>query len=355
MGKYGKADVDTEQLRQAIQIARLFIENLLHQRTRALMQALQEYYKEVSEEYKQAHSALGEAQKALEEAKKYVKFCEIALALAYATPEPWTAAAVAAASAALAAAKSIQKECERKVQLLEEAVEIYTEQIKQIETLLQEIYAETKDLLLNYEDHHNQLCKRVGLASETIEQDYSIPPPEIQQLLALQYLQQQLLEHTLNASQQPGPDYEQERIQRANENYKAFLQERQKSFINAPDNDLNIPFSEHNLPIFPAAFSTTIPYKDLGAEKSLHHFHGIKALQKALEKQPALQELFDEQERLQIHKGITPKGYLWHFDANPPLGNLQLVREEVLLKVPHTKGYPLWQEWKQGYKESNQN
>ncbi len=72
-------------------------------------------------------------------------------------------------------------------------------------------------------------------------------------------------------------------------------------------------------------------------------FRALKALQKALEERPSLQELFNEEEQLQINKGITPKGYLWHFDGNPPLGTMQLVREEILLKVPHTKGYPLWQ------------
>ncbi|MGL2690347.1 HNH endonuclease [Helicobacter pylori] len=43
----------------------------------------------------------------------------------------------------------------------------------------------------------------------------------------------------------------------------------------------------------------------------------------------------------QIAKGFIPRGYLWHFDANV-LGNVALVREELLLGVKHTKGYKLW-------------
>ncbi|GAA7256699.1 HNH endonuclease [Helicobacter pylori] len=48
----------------------------------------------------------------------------------------------------------------------------------------------------------------------------------------------------------------------------------------------------------------------------------------------------------QIAKGFIPKGYLWHFDANV-LGNLALVREELLLGVKHTKGYKLWEKFLQ--------
>ncbi|WP_416136683.1 HNH endonuclease [Helicobacter pylori] len=48
----------------------------------------------------------------------------------------------------------------------------------------------------------------------------------------------------------------------------------------------------------------------------------------------------------QIAKGFIPKGYLWHFDANV-LGNLALVREELLLSVKHTKGYSLWKQFLQ--------
>ncbi|GAA9312569.1 hypothetical protein TH0335_02000 [Helicobacter pylori] len=55
---------------------------------------------------------------------------------------------------------------------------------------------------------------------------------------------------------------------------------------------------------------------------------------------------FDATELEQIAKGFIPKGYLWHFDANV-LGNLALVKEELLLGVKHTKGYSLWKQFLQ--------
>ncbi|MDU9765206.1 HNH endonuclease [Helicobacter pylori] len=48
----------------------------------------------------------------------------------------------------------------------------------------------------------------------------------------------------------------------------------------------------------------------------------------------------------EVAKGFIPKGYLWHFDANV-LGNVALVREELLLGVKHTKGYKLWEKFLQ--------
>lgn len=55
---------------------------------------------------------------------------------------------------------------------------------------------------------------------------------------------------------------------------------------------------------------------------------------------------FDAAELEQIAKGLIPRGYLWHFDANV-LGNLALVKEELLLGVKHTKGYLLWKQFLQ--------
>ncbi|WP_423752372.1 HNH endonuclease [Helicobacter pylori] len=55
---------------------------------------------------------------------------------------------------------------------------------------------------------------------------------------------------------------------------------------------------------------------------------------------------FDAIELEQIAKGFIPRGYLWHFDANV-LGNVALVREELLLSVKHTKGYKLWEKFLQ--------
>ncbi len=78
-----------------------------------------------------------------------------------------------------------------------------------------------------------------------------------------------------------------------------------------------------------------MPLEDLDKTACTHH--ALKALQAAL-KDNGLG--FDATELEQIAKGFIPRGYLWHFDANV-LGNVALVREELLLGVKHTKGYLL--------------
>ncbi|WP_104732829.1 HNH endonuclease [Helicobacter salomonis] len=329
------ANVNTEQARQVVHTIRLFRDGL-QEKTKALGQAMQEHYNKVCQEYQNAQSKLSQARSALNLARNTEMGLKLALAGAMFIPPPARFAAVAAATAALEIAKAKREDCERKIPPLEQAVQIFQEEVKNLESLLQETWEETKQLLIAYDEEHNALCQRLEMATELVEERYSIPPPEFQQLMQqVADLQSQLEQANAQID-----------IEQANARYQELLEARKEEFIRGENNDMGVPFSEYHLPIFPAVFATTIALKDLDADKSVHHFYGIKALQKALEEQPNLQELFDEEERLQIHKGLTPKGYLWHFDGNPPLGNLQLVREEVLLRVPHTKGYPLWQQYK---------
>ncbi len=90
---------------------------------------------------------------------------------------------------------------------------------------------------------------------------------------------------------------------------------------------------------FDSVFSVIVPLENLSKTACAHH--ALKALQ-ATDKDLG----FDVIELEQIAKGFIPRGYLWHFDANI-LGNVALVREELLLGVKHTKGYELWKQFLQ--------
>ncbi|BCZ20018.1 HNH endonuclease (plasmid) [Helicobacter sp. NHP19-012] len=330
-------NVDTEQLRQVITQLRFFRDEL-QQRTRNFLRELQEYYEAICEEYRNTKKLLEEARVGLADARRYEGYCKAALAAAMLLPPPWRFPAVATATAALTIATNKRKQWEEKVALLEQALEIYSEQIKRIESqLLEEAYQQSKGLLLDYDEEHNQLCRRSNEAASIIEQAYNIPPPQFQKL-------QELSAQLEALQEQLKPNAREQQIQEANTKYQELLEGQKEDFNVNPQNDFDIHFSEFNLPIFPGVFSTTIDLEHLNEEKSMLHFRAIKALQKALEERASLQNLFDDEEKAQINKGITPKGYLWHFDGNPPLGTMQLVREEILLKVPHSKGYPLWQQ-----------
>ncbi|MCQ2627543.1 HNH endonuclease [Helicobacter pylori] len=125
--------------------------------------------------------------------------------------------------------------------------------------------------------------------------------------------------------------------------YREFLESRKEGFIADEKNPYpeEVSFNEWRLAEFDSVFSAIVPLEDLNKTACAHH--ALKALQAALKDNDLG---FDSTELEQIAKGFIPRGYLWHFDANV-LGNVALVREELLLGVKHTKGYSLWTEFLQ--------
>ncbi|MCQ2634808.1 HNH endonuclease [Helicobacter pylori] len=120
--------------------------------------------------------------------------------------------------------------------------------------------------------------------------------------------------------------------------YREFLESRKEDFIADEKNPYpeEVRFNEWRLAEFDSVFSAIVPLEDLNKTACAHH--ALKALQSVLKDNDLG---FDAAELEQIAKGFIPRGYLWHFDANV-LGNVALVREELLLGVKHTKGYKLW-------------
>ncbi|GAA8257071.1 HNH endonuclease [Helicobacter pylori] len=134
------------------------------------------------------------------------------------------------------------------------------------------------------------------------------------------------------------------------ENYKSqalgygeFLEKEKEGFIVDEQNPYpdEVRFNELRLAEFDSVFSAIVPLEDWNKTACVHH--ALKALQAALKDNDLG---FDAAELEQIAKGFIPRGYLWHFDANV-LGNVALVREELLLGMKHTKGYKLWEKFLQ--------
>ncbi|GAA8302766.1 HNH endonuclease [Helicobacter pylori] len=149
---------------------------------------------------------------------------------------------------------------------------------------------------------------------------------------------------TENLSQKIDPilerneDYTQKALE-----YREFLESRKEGFMVDEKNPYpeEVSFNEWRLAEFDSVFSAIAPLEDLNKTACAHH--ALKALQAALKDNDLG---FDATDLEQIAKGFIPRGYLWHFDANV-LGNVALVREELLLGVKHTKGYSLWTEFLQ--------
>ncbi|AYQ44579.1 hypothetical protein C1I82_00330, partial [Helicobacter pylori] len=125
--------------------------------------------------------------------------------------------------------------------------------------------------------------------------------------------------------------------------YGEFLEKEKEGFMVDEQNPYpeEVRFNELRLAEFESVFSAIVPLEDLDKPACAHH--ALKALEAVLKNRDLG---FDATELEQIAKGFIPKGYLWHFDANV-LGNLALVKEELLLSVKHTKGYSLWKQFLQ--------
>ncbi|WQW39139.1 HNH endonuclease [Helicobacter pylori] len=161
---------------------------------------------------------------------------------------------------------------------------------------------------------------------------------------AFDNLETELERATENLSQKIAPILERyENDKRQALGYGEFLEKEKEGFMVDEQNPYpdEVKFNALRLAEFDSVFSAIVPLEDLDKTACAHH--ALKALQSVLKDNDLG---FDAAELEQIAKGFIPKGYLWHFDANV-LGNLALVREELLLGVKHTKGYLLWKQFLQ--------
>ncbi len=161
---------------------------------------------------------------------------------------------------------------------------------------------------------------------------------------AFNNLETELERATENLSQKTAPILERyENYKQQALGYGEFLEKEKEGFIVDEQNPYpeEVRFNELRLAEFESVFSAIVPLGDL--DKTVCAHHALKALEAALKNRDLG---FDATELEQIAKGFIPRGYLWHFDANV-LGNLALVKEELLSGVKHTKGYLLWKQYLQ--------
>ncbi len=161
---------------------------------------------------------------------------------------------------------------------------------------------------------------------------------------AFNNLETELERATENFSQKTAPILERyESYKQQALGYGEFLEKEKEGFMVDEQNPYpeEVRFNELRLAEFDSVFSAIVPLEDL--DKTVCAHHALKALEAALKNRDLG---FDATELEQIAKGFIPRGYLWHFDANV-LGNLALVKEELLLSVKHTKGYLLWKQYLQ--------
>lgn len=191
----------------------------------------------------------------------------------------------------------------------------------------------------------NRCAKNIKEALESFTEKIKESPNDLNAMNeAFDNLETELERATENLSQKIAPILERyENDKRQKLGYGEFLEKEKEGFMVDEQNSYpeEVRFNEWRLAEFDSVFSAIVPLEDLDKTACAHH--ALKALEATLKNRDLG---FDAIELEQIAKGFIPKGYLWHFDANV-LGNLALVREELLLGVKHTKGYLLWKQFLQ--------
>ncbi len=378
---------------------------------------------------------------------KWLEFVTGAVSFVYPPARAAGALAVAAIGLASKFIEEDTEKCKRNVELLQQALEIYSIQARASKELVEGAWESVKKILGFYTHKRQEFIKRLNYVREAIDNQYNIVPPEIlnesdfesptivynpkksvfderlkdlredfslslyadlkdrinassksdrakapkeQELdlmsgaysydeslnlakkhcvknckKALQDFTEKIKEspNDLNAMNETFNNLETE-LERTTENlsqktapileryenykqqalgYGEFLEKEKEGFIADEQNPYpeEVRFNELRLVEFDSVFSVIVPLEDLDKPACAHH--ALKALEAALKNRDLG---FDAAELEQIAKGFIPRGYLWHFDANV-LGNLALVKEELLLGVKHTKGYLLWKQFLQ--------
>ncbi|GAA9214513.1 HNH endonuclease [Helicobacter pylori] len=447
---------DTEEVKQIVKKCRDFKGSLQEERCAQFIKNLDGYMREILLERRKIELQLQGVIEELRKAKrneggaKYVlRGLQVGSLLSFIFPPARAAGAlaVAAAEMVLKFMKEDTEKCKRNVELLQQALEIYSIQARASRELVEGAWESVKKILGFYANKHQEFIKHLNYVSEAIDNQYNIAPPEIlnegdfesptivynpkksvfderlkdlredfsfslyadlkdrinassnsdrakapkEQELdlmsgaysfdesfllakknyaknfkeALQDFTEKIKEspNDLNAMNEAFNNLETE-LERVTENlsqkttpileryenykqqalgYGEFLEKEKEGFIADEQNPYpeEVRFNELRLAEFESVFSVIVPLEDLDKPACAHH--ALKALEAALKNRDLG---FDATELEQIAKGFIPRGYLWHFDANV-LGNLALVREELLLGVKHTKRYLLWKQFLQ--------
>ncbi|GAA9097443.1 HNH endonuclease [Helicobacter pylori] len=447
---------DTEEVKQIVKKCRDFKGSFQEEKCAQFIKNLDGYAQEILLERRkielQLQGAIEELRKAKrnESGAKYVlRGLQVGSLLSFIFPPVKIAAtaAIAAAEMVLKFMKEDTEKCKRNVELLQQALEIYSIQARASRELVDGAWESVKKVLGFYANKHQEFIKRLNYVSEAIDNQYNIAPPEIlnesdfesptivynpkksvfderlkdlredfslslyadlkdrinaspksdrakapkEQELdlmsgaysfdesfllakkdyaknfkealkdfaekikkspndlnamneAFNNLETELERITENLSQKTAPILERyENYKQQALGYGEFLEKEKEGFMVDEQNPYpeEVRFNELRLAEFESVFSAIVPLEDL--DKTVCAHHALKALEAALKNRDLG---FDATELEQIAKGFIPRGYLWYFDANV-LGNLALVKEELLLGVKHTKGYSLWKQFLQ--------
>ncbi len=179
---------DTEEVKQIVKKCRDFKGSLQEEKCAQFIKDLDGYAREIRLECGKIKLQLQGAREELRKAKSNEKGArsvlrglQIGSTLSFIWP-PARIAATAAIAAAEMVLKFIEedtKKYEKNVKLLEQALEIYSTQARASKELVDGAWESVKKILGFYTHKHQEFIKRLNYASEAIDNEYNIAPPEI--------------------------------------------------------------------------------------------------------------------------------------------------------------------------------
>ncbi|GAA6774432.1 HNH endonuclease [Helicobacter pylori] len=179
---------DTEEVKQIVKRCRDFKGSLQEEKCAQFIKNLDGYAREILLERRkielQLQGVIEELRKAKrnEESAKYVlRGLQVGSLLSFIFPPVKIAAtaAIAAAEMVLKFMKEDTEKCKRNVELLQQVLEIYSIQARASKELVEGAWESVKKILGFYTDKHQEFIKRLNQASEAIDNEYNIAPPEI--------------------------------------------------------------------------------------------------------------------------------------------------------------------------------
>ncbi|WRD44276.1 HNH endonuclease [Helicobacter pylori] len=243
---------DTEEVRQIVKACRDFKRSLQEERCAQFIKNLDGYAREILLERRKIEHRLQDAINGLREAKKKKKsfwrsllggvrdFCERVSKVF-----PPAELGVAVCDEALNLMEENTEKYEKNVKLLEQALEIYSIQAKASAELVKGSWESVKKSLNFYTDKHQEFIKRLNQASEAIDNEYNIAPPEI------------LKEHDFESPTivySPKKSVYDERLKDLREDFSFSLYADLKNRINASSDRAKAP-KEHGLDLMSGAHS----------------------------------------------------------------------------------------------------
>ncbi|GHS34454.1 5-amino-6-(5-phosphoribosylamino)uracil reductase [Helicobacter pylori] len=179
---------DTEEVKQIVKKCRDFKGSLQEEKCAQFIKDLDKYAREILLERRKIERKLEEDIEELRKAKsneKGAKYVLRGLQVGSFLSSIWPPAKIAA-TAAIAAAEMVLKfmkedaeKCKRNVELLQQALEIYSIQARASRELVERAWESVKKILGLYANKHQEFIKCLNYVSEAIDNQYNIAPPEI--------------------------------------------------------------------------------------------------------------------------------------------------------------------------------